>query len=433
MMIISSHFGQHLNRHRLDCMKTQKISFLVFFLLVLFFIGLCIVPVSAKCQQGYQSCNGRCVACPTGSILGSDCKCHKPCGSSNTYCTSGTCCNGKCVSCPSGTMLGSDCKCHKPCGSSSKYCTGGTCCNGNCVSCPSGTMLGSDCKCHKPCGSSSKYCTGGTCCNGNCVSCPSGTMLGSDCLCHAACGSSGQYCRSGSTCLNGKCVSCKEGYYLGRDGSCHSIQNTAARKTSAASESGELISRTYFWKYKGTSYSWKVSIPKSLYDYYRAQPHDRSKLSSYNEYVISEKDKPYLNALITKLKESGKNKGYSESETIMNVIAFVQAFPYFKDDVSTVYDEYPRYSIETLVDNGGDCEDTAILTAALLREMGYGVVLINPTGHMAVGVKCSSCSGTYYPYNGAKYYYLETTGTGFKIGQIPSHYQNSKVKIIPLA
>jgi hypothetical protein len=136
--------------------------------------------------------------------------------------------------------------------------------------------------------------------------------------------------------------------------------------------------------------------------------------------------------MIAKLRESGKNKGYSESENIMNVIAFVQAFPYFKDDVSTVYDEYPRYPIETLVDNGGDCEDTAILTAAFLREMGYDVVLVNPPKHMAIGVKCSSCTGSYYTYNGAKYYYLETTGSGYKIGQMPKEYENTKVKVIPL-
>jgi len=193
-----------------------------------------------------------------------------------------------------------------------------------------------------------------------------------------------------------------------------------------------VISRTYAWNFKGTHYSWKITIPKNLYEYYRAQPHERSKLTTYKMYVISEKDKPYLDAMITKLKESGKEKGYTESEVIMNVIAFIQGLPYFKDNVSTVYDEYPRYPIETLVDNGGDCEDTAILTAAFLREMGYGVVLINPPGHMAVGVKCSSCKGTYWTYNDEKYYYLETTGTGFTVGQVPKEYTNTEAKIIPL-
>jgi hypothetical protein len=193
-----------------------------------------------------------------------------------------------------------------------------------------------------------------------------------------------------------------------------------------------MITRSYNWNFKGTSYSWKVTIPKNLYDYYRNQPHDRSIQTTYKEYAISAKDKPYLDSMITKFRETGKNKGYSESETIMNVIAFVQALPYFKDDVSTTYDDYPRYPIETLVDNGGDCEDTAILTAALLKEMGYGVVLVNPPRHMAVGVKCSSCSGTSYTYNGDKYYYLETTGKDFGIGQIPTQYKNTPAKIIAL-
>jgi hypothetical protein len=155
-------------------------------------------------------------------------------------------------------------------------------------------------------------------------------------------------------------------------------------------------------------------------------------LTTYKEYIISSRDKPYLDALINKMTESGKKKGYTDAENVMNVVAFVQSLPYFKDSSSTVYNEYPRYPIETLVDNGGDCEDTAILTAALLREMGYGVVLVNPPQHMAVGVKCNSCTGTYYEYNGARYYYLETTGNNYRIGEIPSDYANQKVTIIPL-
>lgn len=206
----------------------------------------------------------------------------------------------------------------------------------------------------------------------------------------------------------------------------------AARKTSAATNSDELITRSYNWNYKGTSYSWKLTIPQSLYSYYRSQPHDRSKLTTYKEYVISSKDKPYLDALLKKLKESGERKGYSDAENVMNVVAFVQALPYFKDNASTIYDEYPRYPVETLVDNGGDCEDTAILTAAFLKEMGYGVVLLNPPQHMAVGVKCSNCAGTYYEYNGYRYYYLETTENNFQIGEIPSKIVNQKVRIIPL-
>jgi hypothetical protein len=65
---------------------------------------------------------------------------------------------------------------------------------------------------------------------------------------------------------------------------------------------------------------------------------------------------------------------------------------YTSDLVTEGYDEYPRYPIETLVDKGGDCEDTAILAASIIRGMGYGVVLLvfpktaDSPGHCAVGV-----------------------------------------------
>jgi hypothetical protein len=116
-------------------------------MLLLIGLVLIITPVTAACAPGYHSCGGRCVACPSGSILGSDCKCHQECGDSGHYCTSGRCCGDRCVACPSGSILGTDCLCHKPCGSSGLYCKSGSCCNDRCVSCSSG-YLGTDCKCH---------------------------------------------------------------------------------------------------------------------------------------------------------------------------------------------------------------------------------------------------------------------------------------------
>jgi len=60
-------------------------------------------------------------------------------------------------------------------------------------------------------------------------------------------------------------------------------------------------------------------------------------------------------------------------ETIDFVGSFVQQLPYTSDRVTTPYDEYPRFPLETLYEKGGDCEDTAILAATILKEMGYDV------------------------------------------------------------
>lgn len=201
--------------------------------------------------------------------------------------------------------------------------------------------------------------------------------------------------------------------------------------TKISADSTSYYNMSYSWSYKGSKWTWTSSIPKSLYDYYKQQPHNRQ--SDYAEYALSDYDRTYLKSLVKSFNDAGTRSGYSEYDDVMNVVCFVQSLPYTSDKVTTGYDEYPRYPIETLVDNGGDCEDTAILTAAILNEMGYGVVLLEYPGHMAVGVKCSDYyPGTYYEYQGSKYYYLETTGDNWEIGQVPSEFKNSQAIIRPM-
>lgn len=195
--------------------------------------------------------------------------------------------------------------------------------------------------------------------------------------------------------------------------------------------SSGYYNRTYQWTYKGTTWMSTISLPVSLYDYYKSQPHDRQ--SNYAEYALSDYDRPSMKSLINMFNDIGAKAGYTKYDDVMNVVTFVQALPYTSDKVTTGYDEYPRYPVETLVDDGGDCEDTSILTAALLNEMGYGIVLLEFPGHMAVGVKCSDdYPGTYYEYNGAKYFYLETTGNGWAIGQVPDEFKGSEAIIRPM-
>jgi hypothetical protein len=64
--------------------------------------------------------------------------------------------------------------------------------------------------------------------------------------------------------------------------------------------------------------------------------------------------------------------------------------------------------------------------------MGYGTVYINPPDHLAVGVLGSNLQGASWIYNRQTYYYCETTGAGFKIGQLPDQFngQNANVYAI---
>jgi len=192
--------------------------------------------------------------------------------------------------------------------------------------------------------------------------------------------------------------------------------------------SPDTIIRQYEWSYDGQEWQWILSIPQSLYDYYVELP--RVPTEDYSIYVTHPKDDEYIDTLIDKIEEVAADTGYDEMETVNFAVSFVQSLPYAVDNVTTSYDEYPRYPIETLVDNGGDCEDTSILMADILNEMGYGTVLLSLPNHMAVGILGGDeMSGTYWPHNDGKYYYLETTGSGWEIGELPPEYTEESASI----
>lgn len=188
------------------------------------------------------------------------------------------------------------------------------------------------------------------------------------------------------------------------------------------------ITMQYEWRYEGRDWEWTLPIPQSLYDYYESRP--RASTEDYSIYVTHPEDDSYIETLVGKIDEAAADAGFDQTETVNFAVSFVQSLPYTADSVTTSYDEYPRYPIETLVDNGGDCEDTSILMAALLTEMGYSVILLSFTKHMAAGVAgVEGTSGTYWDHDGGKYYYLESTGERWEIGELPAEYTGESAYI----
>ncbi len=112
------------------------------------------------------------------------------------------------------------------------------------------------------------------------------------------------------------------------------------------------------------------SIPTELYQLFRNMPRVDSP-HDYSLYVTDPRDDSFLRTLVRRLERMGREAGFDEWERLNFVISFVQSLRYRYDNGYRAL-----YPIETLVHRGGDCEDTSILTAALLRHMGYSVVLL---------------------------------------------------------
>jgi hypothetical protein len=196
----------------------------------------------------------------------------------------------------------------------------------------------------------------------------------------------------------------------------------------------QSFSRSYTWDYGGQVWTYNISIPASFYNDYKGRVHQTFDFTQY----VTSSDSVVMQMAST-FKTKADSMGYNSYETVSFVMAFVQSLPYTSDLVTTGHDEYPRYPVETLVDNGGDCEDTAILMASMLQAspLNYDCILLelpadNPN-HMATGVWGSGqISGTYFPFNGRNYYYCETTGDGWEIGELPQQYEGVSARMLQI-
>jgi predicted transglutaminase-like cysteine proteinase len=187
----------------------------------------------------------------------------------------------------------------------------------------------------------------------------------------------------------------------------------------------EFIEKSFnwsYWRFRDITWTWSARIPTSLYQHYTSKP--RPSTENYAVYATDENDREIIDDLAHTLVGQAETLGLDDYETIHFIAAFVQHLAYKTDQETTGFDDYARYPIETLVEEGGDCEDTAILLGKIMVALDYDVVLVRLPAHIALGVlEEEKFAGTYYPYEDKHYFYLETTGEAGRIGMVPEEYK----------
>ncbi|WNY23414.1 hypothetical protein MmiHf6_07210 [Methanimicrococcus hongohii] len=195
------------------------------------------------------------------------------------------------------------------------------------------------------------------------------------------------------------------------------------------SDEGETYNVVYTWSYDTQSYSQSVEIPREMFEYYQNKSHDRR---DYAQYAVSEYDRDVVLKLAESFRAHGQKYRYSEDEIALNIISFVHTIPYTYDSETKGVLEYPRYPAETLVE-GGDCEDRAILAAAILYELDIDCILIHMKDHMALGLKDNgNFTGQSYVYNGTVYYYAGVTDGETTVGIISEDINPELIAIFPV-
>lgn len=102
--------------------------------------------------------------------------------------------------------------------------------------------------------------------------------------------------------------------------------------------------------------------------------------------------------------ESIRSRSQNSDDHAKIAISVVQHIPYNRNKPYNTSSGW-FYPYETMFSNGGTSADKSLLSAYLLKELGYDTVLFEYPGHMAVGVKCSPD----YDFYDTGYAFIETT------------------------
>jgi len=182
-----------------------------------------------------------------------------------------------------------------------------------------------------------------------------------------------------------------------------------------------LMAQHFEWDYSGTHWTWDYSFLSDWYDYYKNMTHGDQGIS----FITS--DNFYIQEIAAMLKNKADVNNYTRSEF---AVSFIQSLGYVGDNVIG-YDDYPKYPLETLGEQNGDCEDTSYLAASIIDAMNIDVRLILLPGHMAIAVAFNcDMDGFYYRSNGRCYYYVETTVSGWSVGDMPDEYINYPATLV---
>ncbi|MFC1804079.1 hypothetical protein ACFL0D_08985, partial [Thermoproteota archaeon] len=189
-----------------------------------------------------------------------------------------------------------------------------------------------------------------------------------------------------------------------------------------------VIQRNYTWTHSDVSYSLDIAIPELMYEYYSTK--DRYHTSDYRGYILHPYDDEFIEVIVKEFEKISVLNNMKADDELGLITSFVQNLHYLTDD-KTNFDDYPKFPAETLVDNGGDCEDTSILLAHILEAMDIDTVLLTLPGHMAIGVDVNA-TGVKWELENNTYYYLETTAIGWGIGKIPTEHIGKEAEVLEI-
>lgn len=188
---------------------------------------------------------------------------------------------------------------------------------------------------------------------------------------------------------------------------------------------------SFQFKYGIQDQEFYVSLPASLYDYYRSLDRTVKKDSDYANFVTPE----LFISMADQICHYIGNKTRHDEHFANAVLTIIHQIEYGVNET--------KYPIETIVENAGKCDTMSFLAASIMQAGGLDVVLLYFKGvhHMTIGVHLPyEPYGTWwwqqsagYEFEGKKYWIGECTpAMDWKVGDVPPLLVGEIPLIIPL-
>lgn len=176
-------------------------------------------------------------------------------------------------------------------------------------------------------------------------------------------------------------------------------------------------------------YRLNVVVPQSLQEYYAAKEHRMFRETDFAKFVTPYSLKPIADSLL---------EIYHDDEDFANgALMIVHQIPY---EATTP----PKYPVETIVANKGDCDLFSYVAASVMLAGGLDVVFLyyEQESHMNLGVSLAHeprdarYQVYYVTHNNVRYYMAECTGgnwqDGWRVGECPDELKQANAQVVTL-
>ncbi len=206
--------------------------------------------------------------------------------------------------------------------------------------------------------------------------------------------------------------------------------------------SGDLYDdRTFSVKFEKSLH--QLVLPVNLPVYYGAKNADKTitpgtywnetdKISAYyRSFFEGNAIDGFYDDILKKIRHLKVAEGFSDEEYLEFMITFVQQIPYDHEAGD------PRFPVEVVYDNKGDCDEKSMLLTGMLSREGYDTALIifPEYRHATAGIRIITSGDTSFrefkSEDGRKYVFIESTALSY-IGQYPEYYEDAYAIVIPV-